>query len=469
MNKALIYELGRSISFGRLPLLAKVLWPMLLAASDDQGRGLAEPDVIKWHVCPNVQEITTENIPELLKAMVEQGMIEDYQDSRGRLLYQVVRWWEYQKMQWAQPSQYDAPSGWNDRIRYRNNNEYQERNWKAETKPKPSPETQPDPSPESSLETPPETQPNPSPESSGEGTPDPSPESSGEGTNQTKLNQTKLNQTKLNQTKPTTTPTDKNQDASFVDVVGLLASFGIQETYLSEIANNGSDIATAQAWIWYAKSQKNLTSLTGFVVDRLLKHIDPPADLHNLACIVQQLYPEELEILRDRASERQRHGPKYTWWPLLFGEERNERLAELFDDWNTLELWYTHTYPDDDQTTEDIDPEFQAKRRAALAEWTERHEKAETPPGGDMVITGDLTASQVWTNALDELTLQMTEATFVTWLQDARLARYSDDTFTIQVKNEYAKDWLENRLRATIERTLTRLARQSIQICFEAG
>jgi len=131
MGKALIYELGRSISFGRLPLLAKVLWPMLLAASDDQGRGLAEPDVIKWTVCPNVQEITTENIPQLLQAMVEQGMIEDYQDSRGRRLYQVVRWWEYQRLQWAKPSQYEAPPGWRDRIRYRDTTGYHEENWGA--------------------------------------------------------------------------------------------------------------------------------------------------------------------------------------------------------------------------------------------------------------------------------------------------------------------------------------------------
>lgn len=42
MTKALLHELGKSLSFGRLSLKAKVLWPMLLSTSDDQGRGTAE-------------------------------------------------------------------------------------------------------------------------------------------------------------------------------------------------------------------------------------------------------------------------------------------------------------------------------------------------------------------------------------------------------------------------------------------
>ena len=118
MTKALIHPLGKSISFGRLSLLGKVLWPMLLAASDNQGRGQAVPDVVKWTVCPNVNEITQAEIAGLLQEMVEQGMICVYQDSRGRPLYQVIRWWEYQSLQWAQRSKYEAPEGWVDRMRY---------------------------------------------------------------------------------------------------------------------------------------------------------------------------------------------------------------------------------------------------------------------------------------------------------------------------------------------------------------
>ena len=52
MPKAVIQDLSRSISFGRLSLPAKVLWTMLLTNADDQGRGSADPDVVKWYVCP---------------------------------------------------------------------------------------------------------------------------------------------------------------------------------------------------------------------------------------------------------------------------------------------------------------------------------------------------------------------------------------------------------------------------------
>ena len=118
MSKALLHELGKSISFGRLSLPAKVLWPMLLAASDDQGRGMAEPDVIKWHVCPNVAEIEIGNVSGLLDEMAAQDMIALYQDDRDRAIYQIVRWWDFQQPSWAQPSKYSAPGGWLDRIRY---------------------------------------------------------------------------------------------------------------------------------------------------------------------------------------------------------------------------------------------------------------------------------------------------------------------------------------------------------------
>lgn len=134
MGKALVHDLGQSVSFGRLPIEGKVLWPMLLSSTDDQGRGLADPDVIKWKVCPNVQEITTENIPALLSALAEphgedHGMIELYTDSRGRTLFQAVHWWEYQQLRWAQPSKYDPPSGWTDRIRFSGRGKITIENW----------------------------------------------------------------------------------------------------------------------------------------------------------------------------------------------------------------------------------------------------------------------------------------------------------------------------------------------------
>jgi chromosomal replication initiator protein len=72
----------------------------------------------------------------------------------------------------------------------------------------------------------------------------------------------------------------------------------------------------------------------------------------------------------------------------------------------------------------------------------------------------------IWSAALGELQLQMTQATFDTWLRDSRLVKFDDGVFVIGVKSGYAKDWLENRLLSTIKRTLARLAGPSAEIRF---
>ncbi len=72
----------------------------------------------------------------------------------------------------------------------------------------------------------------------------------------------------------------------------------------------------------------------------------------------------------------------------------------------------------------------------------------------------------VWSAALGELQLQMTRATFNTWLRDSKLVRYEDGTFVIGVKSGYAKDWMEHRLLGTIKRTLTRQAGKTVAVKF---
>jgi chromosomal replication initiator protein len=66
-----------------------------------------------------------------------------------------------------------------------------------------------------------------------------------------------------------------------------------------------------------------------------------------------------------------------------------------------------------------------------------------------------MTPESAWKATLGELELQMTKATFNTWLKDAHLLSCDDDVYIIGVRNDYAKDWLENRLCDTILRTLS--------------
>ncbi len=75
-------------------------------------------------------------------------------------------------------------------------------------------------------------------------------------------------------------------------------------------------------------------------------------------------------------------------------------------------------------------------------------------------------AAEVWQRTLGDLQLQMTQATFETWLKDSRVQNYEGGTFSIEVKSKYAKEWLENRLLATVKRTVSRLSGQNVSVRF---
>ncbi|MFQ5576576.1 MAG: DnaA N-terminal domain-containing protein, partial [Anaerolineae bacterium] len=77
-----------------------------------------------------------------------------------------------------------------------------------------------------------------------------------------------------------------------------------------------------------------------------------------------------------------------------------------------------------------------------------------------------MTGQQTWQATLEQLQHQMTKATFNTWVKNARLVKCENDTYTIGVKNDYAKDWLENRLKGTIKRTLSNTAGCPVLIDF---
>lgn len=77
-----------------------------------------------------------------------------------------------------------------------------------------------------------------------------------------------------------------------------------------------------------------------------------------------------------------------------------------------------------------------------------------------------MNADLAWKATLGELELQMTKATFNTWLKDARLLASDEDEYVIGVRNDYAKDWLENRLSETILRTLNTITGAPVSVRF---
>jgi hypothetical protein len=75
-----------------------------------------------------------------------------------------------------------------------------------------------------------------------------------------------------------------------------------------------------------------------------------------------------------------------------------------------------------------------------------------TPPIQPPDLQGEIEV--LWDQVLDQLKLQMTRNTFDTWLKDTQLIAREGSKFTVAVSSRFAKDWLENRLLTTIQRTL---------------
>ena len=77
-----------------------------------------------------------------------------------------------------------------------------------------------------------------------------------------------------------------------------------------------------------------------------------------------------------------------------------------------------------------------------------------------------MNADQVWQAALGQLQMQMTQATFDTWVKNTHVVSKNEDSLVIGTKSAFAKDWLENRLFTTISRTVTKIVGRAIDIKF---
>lgn len=105
--------------YGRLSVKAIGLFPLMWSNADDQGRLVGDPEEIKYAVCPNIDHITKTDIPALLQELVDNDLILHYTTSKTSAV-QMLDWWVVNhKMQWAWPSEYPPPEGWQDHLRYK--------------------------------------------------------------------------------------------------------------------------------------------------------------------------------------------------------------------------------------------------------------------------------------------------------------------------------------------------------------
>ena len=73
---------------------------------------------------------------------------------------------------------------------------------------------------------------------------------------------------------------------------------------------------------------------------------------------------------------------------------------------------------------------------------------------------------QLWTKVLGQLQMQMTRATFDTWVKNTRLVSRDDETLVIGAESAFVKDWLENRLFSTIHRAASNMLDHPVEIQF---
>ncbi|PKN97343.1 MAG: hypothetical protein CVU42_16540 [Chloroflexi bacterium HGW-Chloroflexi-4] len=78
----------------------------------------------------------------------------------------------------------------------------------------------------------------------------------------------------------------------------------------------------------------------------------------------------------------------------------------------------------------------------------------------------EFSPEKAWQAAVANLEVDMSRATFSTWVKPTHLVEFSDDTFVIGCINAYGRDWLTDRLTTTLQRFLTGVLNRETKVRF---
>lgn len=101
--------------FADLPFGARLLQIGMINHADDQGRIKANPAWLRAQVFP-YDDVSSNQVGEWIHQIERNGTIILYEVD-GKQYAQLSKWWDYQSLQYASPSEYPPPPGWQDRIR----------------------------------------------------------------------------------------------------------------------------------------------------------------------------------------------------------------------------------------------------------------------------------------------------------------------------------------------------------------
>jgi len=77
-----------------------------------------------------------------------------------------------------------------------------------------------------------------------------------------------------------------------------------------------------------------------------------------------------------------------------------------------------------------------------------------------------MNAEQAWQTVLAQLQMDMPRASFDTWVRDTRPVGYENGTLTVGVRNAYARDWLDSRLAASVNKILIDTLNSKVSVNF---
>ena len=78
-------------------------------------------------------------------------------------------------------------------------------------------------------------------------------------------------------------------------------------------------------------------------------------------------------------------------------------------------------------------------------------------------------AQEIWEAALGELQIQISKPNFRTWLEKTTGSSYRENQFVIGVPNTFVAEYLDQKLRSLIEKTLINLTHHDIEVLFQVN
>lgn len=216
----------------------------------------------------------------------------------------------------------------------------------------------------------------------------------------------------------------------------------IQEPVRSRIVALNPPPTAILAWALEALSSNRIENKPGFLASMLLSAYTPPPDLEQLV----RLPVSDWRLLAEASLAARTTG-------------RAELPPHLSPHFEALYTRFGH-----------LSPSRWPILLPGIAEEGDCEEAAEEEADPDALAPADavVKAGEVWGSVLADLRTQMDPSTFNAWLKGTEVIRVDGSRWTIAVRNQTAADWLEHRLLPVIRRTLHRVAREPIDVEFEA-